>query len=96
MTDTTNTTDPTTPPPAAPTTNVHAVSARKSDLDILNWVNNMIPSIQQYAGRTDQLLIRIEWTPDAALFNAVYPEDVAQPEGTETAPAEGGTNEAAP
>jgi len=91
MTDTNN--DTTAAPASTATAPAHIVSARLSDLQILNWVNNMIPTIQQYTGRTDQTFIRIEWTPEAALFNATYPEDAppaveGEASGSVPAPAE--------
>lgn len=80
-------TDTTTPAdtPAAPPVQTVRMQASSKDLAVLNWIQNMIPTIQSHAGRNDQLWIRIEWTPEEVLFNATYPEDIT--EGTEPAPA---------
>jgi len=64
----------------APNPNVVSIAANTSDLDVLNWLQTMVPTIQQKTGRSDQLWIRLEWTPKQVLFTAQYPEDVA-PEG---------------
>lgn len=61
-----------------PTYQEIAISAKKSDLDILNWMANMIPIIQERLGRSDQEIVRLEWTKDGkVLCTALYPTDPA-------------------